>query len=64
MGGVMSGDDVIEFLLAGAKLVALGTGMFVKPDLILDVKAGMKKYTARHSIENINDIIGTVILNG
>lgn len=64
MGGIMSGDDVIEFMLAGASITALGTGMFVKPDLILDVKSDMDKYTKRHSIENINDIIGTVTLNG
>lgn len=63
MGGVMSGSDVIEFMLAGAKLVALGTGMFAKPDLILDVKREINEYMARFKIEDINDIIGTVELN-
>lgn len=38
MGGVMSGRDVIEFMIAGASLVALGTGLFVNPELIYDVK--------------------------
>lgn len=60
MGGVMSGDDVIEFMLAGASLVALGTGLFVKPDLILDVKRDIAAYMERHGIEDINDIIGAV----
>lgn len=64
MGGVMSGDDVIEFMLAGASVVALGTGLFVKPDLVLDVKDGIQKYMSRHNIEDINDIIGKVVLNG
>ncbi len=63
MGGVMTGEDVIEFMLAGASLVALGTGLFQKPDLILDVKADMEKYMTRHGIEDINDIIGTVQMN-
>ena len=63
MGGVMSGADVIEFMLAGAKLVALGTGMFRKPDLILDVKRDIEAYMARFKIEDINDIIGQVQLN-
>jgi dihydroorotate dehydrogenase (NAD+) catalytic subunit len=63
MGGVMSGDDVIEFMLAGASLVALGTGLFLKPDLILSVKKDMAAYMERHGIEDINDIIGTVQLN-
>ena len=63
MGGVMNSDDVIEFMLAGASLVALGTGMFVKPDLILDVKKGIDEYMTRHGISDINDIIGKVIPN-
>lgn len=63
MGGVMSGDDVIEFMLAGASLVALGTGLFLKPDLILSVKQDMKDYMTRHGINDINDIIGKVEMN-
>ncbi len=64
MGGVMSGDDVIEFMLAGASLVALGTGMFVKPDLILDVKKGINEYVQKHNVARITDLVGTVVLNG
>lgn len=63
MGGAMSGDDVIEFMLAGASLVALGTGLFQKPDLILSVKADMEKYMERHNIKDINEIIGAVSMN-
>lgn len=64
MGGVMSGDDVIEFMLAGARLVALGTGLFAKPDLILDVKRDILAYMDKYNIADINDIVGTVELNG
>jgi dihydroorotate dehydrogenase (NAD+) catalytic subunit len=63
MGGIMSGDDAIEFMLAGARLVAIGTGMFIKPDLILDVKRDILAYMERFKIEDINDIVGTVELN-
>ncbi len=63
MGGVMSGADVIEFMLAGASLVALGTGMFIKPNLILDVKRDINEYCARFGIEDINELIGALILN-
>lgn len=63
MGGVMSGDDVIEFMLAGASLVALGTGLFQKPDMILSVKDDIESYIKRHNISDINDIIGTVSMN-
>ncbi len=63
MGGVMSGEDVIEFMLAGASLVALGTGLFTKPDLILDVKRDINKYMERHNIEDIRTLIGAAIMN-
>lgn len=63
MGGVMSGRDVIEFMIAGASLVALGTGLFVNPKLIYDVKSYMEDYMQRHNITDIKDIIGTLELN-
>lgn len=63
MGGVMSGEDVIEFMLAGASLVALGTGLFVKPDLILSVKEDIEKYMNQHNINDINEIIGAAVMN-
>ena len=63
MGGVMSGADVIEFMIAGAKLVALGTGLFAKPDLIFDVKRDIEAYMERFKIDDINDIVGTLELN-
>lgn len=63
MGGVMSGADVIEFMIAGARLVALGTGLFIKPDLILDVKREINEYMERFKIDDINDIVGTLELN-
>ncbi len=63
MGGVMSGEDVIEFMIAGARLVALGTGLFAKPDMIYDVKRGIIAYMERFGIQDINDIVGTLQLN-
>lgn len=63
MGGVVSSDDVIEFMIAGARLVALGTGLFAKPDLIFDIKQGMLEYMDRFGIGDINDIVGTLQLN-
>ena len=58
MGGVMTGNDVIELMIAGASLVALGTSLFAKPNLIYDVKKDMQSYMERHGIEDINTIIG------
>lgn len=63
MGGVMTGNDVIEFMLAGASLVALGTGLFTNPELIIPVKRDIQKYMERHGIDDINDIIGAAVMN-
>ncbi len=63
MGGVMSGADAIEFMIAGARLVALGTGMFVKPDLIIDVKHEISEYMDKFGIKNISELVGTLELN-
>ncbi|MEE0943942.1 MAG: dihydroorotate dehydrogenase [Clostridia bacterium] len=63
MGGVMNGRDVIEFMLAGASLVALGTGLFVNPKMIYEVKDYISDYMTRHNIDDINNIIGKVELN-
>ncbi len=64
MGGIMCAEDVIEFMLAGASLAALGTGLFVNPCLITEVKEGIERYMNKHGITDINDIIGKVTLNG
>lgn len=62
MGGVMSGADVIEMMLAGASLVALGTGLFAKPDLITAVKKDITEYLERNNIEDINTLIGSAVM--
>lgn len=62
MGGVMSGSDVIEMMLAGASLVALGTGLFAKPDLITAVKKDITEYLERNNIGDINTLIGSAVM--
>ncbi len=63
MGGVMNGADVIEMMLAGASLVALGTGLFAKPDLIIQVKQEIEEYMQKNNIDNINTLIGAAVMN-
>lgn len=62
MGGAMNGNDVIEFMIAGASLVALGTGMFIDPCMINSVKTDIEEYMIKHNISNINKITGTLEL--
>ncbi len=63
MGGVASGEDAIELMIAGASLVALGTAMFADPALIVAVKRDIEAYMDRFGISNIKDIVGSLELN-
>ena len=60
MGGIMTAEDAIEFLLAGASCVAVGTANFINPNATIDIISGIEKYMTRHGIDDINDIIGSV----
>lgn len=60
MGGVTTGDDAIEFMIAGATAVGVGTANFMNPYAMPDIKKGMLDYMEKHGIEDINTIINTV----
>ncbi len=58
MGGVISGEDVVAFLLAGASAVALGTVNFVNPQAPLEVLAYLKSYMRDHGFSSISELTG------
>lgn len=58
LGGIMNGCDVIEFLLAGATAVEIGTANFVDPQVTVKAIDYVKNYMQRHGISSIKDIIG------
>ena len=60
MGGIACAADAIEFMLAGASAVSVGTANFVNPLVIEEIVAGIEDYMIRHKIENISDIVGIV----
>ena len=60
MGGIMTGEDAVEFLLAGASAVAVGTANFVHPYAPLKVIDGISAYLDRHGCASVADIIGKV----
>jgi len=62
MGGIMTGDDALEFILAGASAVAVGTANFANPRATLDVLEGMERFLMEQRIGNIRDLIGKVIV--
>jgi len=60
MGGIMSATDAIEFLLAGATAVAIGTATFVNPTAVTDVVSGLEKYLMENGIADVNELVGAV----
>lgn len=58
MGGISNADDAIEFMLAGASAVAIGTAGFVNPYVWVETVDGIEKYLADNNIENVSDIVG------
>ena len=58
IGGIMSANDAIEFLLAGASAVQIGTGIFIDPQLPVKVVAGIEKFLESKGFSDIGDIIG------
>lgn len=60
MGGIATAEDALEFILAGATAVSVGTANFFNPTATLDVIKGIEEYMVRHKTEDINDLIGIV----
>lgn len=60
MGGIMTYEDAIEFMMAGATMVSVGTANFHNPYVTLEIIEGMKKFMEEKGIEDINEIIGCV----
>lgn len=60
MGGITDAEDALEFILAGASMVAVGTANYINPTATLGVINGIEEYMKKYRIEDIRDIIGCV----
>ncbi|MDO4296025.1 MAG: dihydroorotate dehydrogenase [bacterium] len=60
MGGIMTGEDALEFILAGASAVSVGTANFHNPYATLDVLKGIEDYMKKYNVEELNSLIGAV----
>lgn len=60
MGGIATAEDALEFIMAGATAVSVGTANFIDPATTLEVIDGIKAYMERHQIDDINELIGCV----
>lgn len=61
MGGIMNATDAVEFLLAGATAVQVGTANFIDPTVTMKIIDGLQDYMVRHKIDDISDLVGGMI---
>jgi dihydroorotate dehydrogenase (NAD+) catalytic subunit len=63
MGGITDARDAIEFMIAGATAVQVGTANFVDPFIWSKLIDGLRDYMARHGVARIADLVGTIELS-
>ena len=60
LGGIMTAEDAIEFLMAGATAVEIGTANFIDPAVTIKVRDGINDWLDRHGCKSVQEIIGVV----
>ena len=63
LGGISSATDAIEFLLAGASAIEIGTANFIDPTITVKVAQGIVEYCERHGFNNVSDLTGALEIN-
>ena len=63
-GGIVSARDALEFIIAGASAVGIGTALFYDPLVCNKINAGIREYLERHGFDSIGDLVGTLQLPG
>lgn len=58
MGGIMTAEDAIEMILAGASAVSVGTANFRNPQVTMEIVQGIRDYMEEYGVEDINDLVG------
>ena len=62
MGGIASWEDAVEFFLAGASAIAVGTANFMDPAVTMKICDGLNDYLAQNHIDHIQDLVGKIEL--
>ena len=63
-GGITNAHDAIEFLIAGATGIGIGTALFYDPLICSKINAGISEYLQQHNIKHVSELIGSLTLNG
>ena len=62
-GGIMTANDAIEFIIAGASTIGIGTALFYDPLVCPKINAGISQYLIEHNLDSVSDLVGTLQLN-
>jgi len=62
LGGIMNANDALQFLIAGACAVQVGTGLFVDPSIPASIVAGIEAYMSEHGFERLEQVVGSLML--
>ena len=60
MGGIMNATDAIEFILAGASAIQVGTANFIDPQVSVKIIEGIDEYLGQHNINSISELVGAL----
>jgi len=60
LGGIMTAEDAIEFLMCGATAIEIGTANFIDPATTIKVRDGINDWLDRHGVSDVNDIVGAI----
>ncbi|MGD8743244.1 MAG: dihydroorotate dehydrogenase [Granulosicoccaceae bacterium] len=63
-GGINSADDALEFIIAGATTVGIGTALFYNPLICNEINAGLRDYLQRHGLQSLSELTGTLQMPG
>ena len=62
MGGIIDTTSALEFFIAGAVAIAVGTGNFINPAASAEILQGIKKYLEKNKISDINELVGSLTI--
>jgi dihydroorotate dehydrogenase (NAD+) catalytic subunit len=63
MGGIVRAQDAVEFMLAGATAVQVGTASYADPRAVENIANGLKRWCAGHEVTHVSSLTGAALLN-
>ena len=58
--GIIKVEDALEFIIAGARAIEIGTANFINPNITIEIIEGIKKYLIKNNIKDVNELVGSM----